>query len=61
MQAVVPPIPEKYDDDIKELLMKLLCRDPNQRPSIREIMAEPLLVNTLMDLPMRIGRPPGVR
>ena len=61
MQAVVPPITGKYSEDIKDLLMKLLRREPNQRPSINEVMAEPLLINILMDLPMTIGKPQGVR
>lgn len=61
MQVTIPPVPEKYSDDIKDLLWKLLRRDPNQRPSVNDVMAEPLLVNILMDLPMKIGRPQGIR
>lgn len=61
LTAAVPPLTGKYSDDIKELVKKLLSRDPEQRPSIKDVLSSPLLINIFMDLPINIGRPKGIR
>ena len=57
----MPEVTGKYSDDIKTLVNSLLNRDPSGRPSIAKILANPLLVNIFMDLPINVGRPKGVR
>lgn len=32
------PIPEQYSDDMNNLLKKCLTKDPEQRPSVKEIL-----------------------
>ena len=59
--SVLPITTNKYSDDIKELVNTLLSREPENRPSIQQVLANPLLVNTFMDLPVNIGRPKGIR
>ncbi|XP_028404721.1 serine/threonine-protein kinase Nek8-like isoform X2 [Dendronephthya gigantea] len=61
LTAAVPPVTGKYSDDLKELVTSLLNRDPEQRPTIKEVLANPLLINTHMDLPLNVGRPKGIR
>lgn len=62
LTGAVPPIMTgKYSDDVKELVNSLLSREPERRPSIQQVLANPVLVNTFMDLPINIGRPKGIR
>ena len=48
MMAIVnnphDPIPQKlYSDDLKDIINKLLTKDPEQRPSIQEIIKVPII------------------
>jgi serine/threonine protein kinase len=48
MMAIVnnphDPIPQKlYSDDLKDIINKLLTKDPEQRPSIQEITKVPII------------------
>ena len=42
------PIPhEHYSDELKEIINKLLAKDPGQRPSIQELTEVPIIKNAL--------------
>ncbi|CAB4035030.1 serine threonine- kinase Nek8-like, partial [Paramuricea clavata] len=61
LTGAVPPMTGTYSNEIKDLVTSLLNREPDKRPSIKEVLANPLLINTFMDLPINIGRPRGLR
>ena len=45
------PIPHKiYSDELKEIINRLLTKDPEQRPSIQELTKVPVIWNALDDL-----------
>ena len=52
------PMPNHYSSDLKKLVTKILVLEPAQRPSIEEIMSEPVVINSLLDLETDIGRIP---
>ena len=37
-QGDIPPIPDRYDSELKALTATLLNRDPQQRPSASEVL-----------------------
>jgi serine/threonine protein kinase len=45
------PIPQKhYSDELKEIINRLLTKDPEQRPSIQELTKVPVIKNALNNL-----------
>ena len=45
------PIPHKfYSDELKDIIYRLLTKDPKQRPSIQELTKFPVIRNALEDL-----------
>lgn len=55
------PIPERYSPELRKLILSMLALDPTKRPGIPEIMAQPVVVNALFDLPTDVGRVPCTR
>ncbi len=43
LKGSYPPIPSVYSEDVKNLVAELLTKDPNKRPSIRQILEKPFL------------------
>ena len=43
------PIPRHYSNDLKDLVDKMLTKDPVKRPNIKQILALPFLKNRLSD------------
>jgi NIMA (never in mitosis gene a)-related kinase len=41
------PIPKSYSDDLKFLINKLLCKEPNGRPSIKELLQYDFIVSKM--------------
>ena len=41
------PIPKTYSDDLKNLISKLLCKNPNNRPSIKEVLEYDFIINKM--------------
>lgn len=37
----VPPIPDRYGDEVRDLTAELLCKDPSKRPTARQILSRP--------------------
>lgn len=52
------PISERYSEDFKNLVLNMLQVDPAKRPTLRQIMAQPLVVNALFNLQTDVGRVP---
>lgn len=55
------PIPERYSLELRRLILSMLSLDPNKRPAIPQIMAQPIVINALFDLPTDVGRVPCTR
>ena len=58
MRGQYPPVSEHYSQELKRLIDNLLHLDPTQRPSVNRIMAQPVMINSLLDLSTDIGRVP---
>jgi NIMA (never in mitosis gene a)-related kinase len=58
MQGSVEPIDKRYSKGLQLLINKLLSLKPSDRPSIEQIMAEPILANSIVNLFTDIGRLP---
>eukprot|EP00826_Nyctotherus_ovalis_P013579 TRINITY_DN1369_c0_g1_i5.p1 TRINITY_DN1369_c0_g1~~TRINITY_DN1369_c0_g1_i5.p1 ORF type:complete len:312 (-),score=98.09 TRINITY_DN1369_c0_g1_i5:47-982(-) len=50
LKGVYPPISTTYSEDIRNLVADLLTKDPNKRPSIREILEKPFLKTRINDI-----------
>ncbi|XP_006811323.1 serine/threonine-protein kinase Nek8-like [Saccoglossus kowalevskii] len=56
MRGTFSPISEEYSENLRILILSMLHLDPNKRPTISQIMAEPIVINSLMDLYTDIGK-----
>jgi len=50
LRGVYPPISTTYSEDIRNLVGELLIKDPNKRPSIRQILDKPFLKSRINDI-----------
>jgi len=46
-QREILPIPKSYSEDLKILISKLLCKNPNNRPSIKEVLGYDFIINKM--------------
>ena len=51
-------MPEHYSIEIKDLVKSIMVIDPTKRPTVDQILAAPVLINSLLDLETDIGRIP---
>ena len=58
MKGNFSPISERYSEDFKKLVLSMLQIDPTKRPTLRQIMAQPLIVNALFNVCTDVGRVP---
>jgi len=58
MRGQYHPVSEHYSQELKRLIESLLQLDPRRRPSMNRIMAQPVMINSLLDLSTDIGRIP---
>lgn len=58
MKGNFSPISERYSEELKNLILSMLQIDQAKRPTLPQIMAQPLLVNALFNLRTDIGRVP---
>lgn len=58
MRGQYAPISEHYSQELKILIDSLLHLEPTRRPNVNKIMAQPVLINALLDLSTDIGRVP---
>ena len=63
MQAAagISPIPSRYSEGLRDLINSMLQRNPDDRPNIENIMANPVVVNILVNLGTDVGRLPCTR
>ncbi|KAJ8306377.1 hypothetical protein KUTeg_016922 [Tegillarca granosa] len=61
MRGTFAPISEIYSEDLRTLILSMLHLDPNRRPHINQIMAQPIVINALMNLHTDMGKLPCTR
>ena len=59
--AVLEPLESRYSRGLRDLIYSLLQRNPDDRPDVYLVMANPFVVNALMNLCTDIGRLPCSR
>lgn len=61
MRGTFAPIAETYSEELRSLILSMLHLDPNKRPHINQIMAQPIVVNALLNLHTEMGKLPCTR
>ena len=56
MRGAVAPISDQYSDEVKKLLLNMLHLDPDKRPTINQVIAEPIVIKNLVKVYMEMGR-----
>jgi NIMA (never in mitosis gene a)-related kinase len=59
--AALEPLESRYSRGHRDLIYSLLQRNPDERPDVHLVMANPFVVNALMNLCTDIGRLPCTR
>ncbi|XP_072173029.1 serine/threonine-protein kinase Nek8-like [Diadema setosum] len=55
MRGSVAPISDRYSDQLKRLLLRMLHLDPDKRPTINQVMAEPIIFKAVIEVCMTMG------
>ncbi|XP_030851438.1 serine/threonine-protein kinase Nek8 [Strongylocentrotus purpuratus] len=55
MRGSVAPISDRYSDQLKRLLLRMLHLDPDKRPTIDQVMAEPIIFKAVIEVCMTMG------
>ncbi|KAK3585259.1 hypothetical protein CHS0354_006307 [Potamilus streckersoni] len=58
MRGTFAPISEHYSEELRSLILSMLHLDPAKRPDIKSIMAQPIVINALMNLHTDLGKIP---
>jgi serine/threonine protein kinase len=53
VQAQYKPVPEHFPEGLRNLIHRCLCKHPADRPSIRQILADPYVVKYMATMRMR--------
>ncbi|ESO92636.1 hypothetical protein LOTGIDRAFT_120493 [Lottia gigantea] len=61
MRGTFSPISDVYSVELRSLILSMLHLDPNKRPHINQIMAQPIVINALMYLHTDMGSVPCTR
>ncbi len=61
MRGTFSPISDHYSEELRSLILSMLHLDPNKRPDINQIMAQPIVINALLNLHTDMGKVPCVR
>ncbi|XP_072019218.1 serine/threonine-protein kinase Nek8-like [Amphiura filiformis] len=56
MRGAVAPISDQYSEDLKKLLLNMLHLDPDKRPTVNQVIAEPIVIKALVKVYMEMGR-----
>ena len=56
MRGSIAPISDRYSDELKRLLLQMLHLDPAKRPTINQVIAEPIVIKMLANVSMEMGR-----
>ncbi len=44
-----PPLSSRYSHELRSLIDKMITKDPEKRPSINQILAEPIIKNRIQN------------
>ncbi|XP_067677206.1 serine/threonine-protein kinase Nek8-like isoform X1 [Haliotis asinina] len=61
MRGTFSPISDHYSEELRSLILSMLHLDPNKRPDINQIMAQPIVINALLTLHTDMGKVPCTR
>ncbi|KAL4236853.1 Serine/threonine-protein kinase Nek8 [Mactra antiquata] len=61
MRGTFSPISEHYSCELRSLILSMLHLDPNKRPDINQIMAQPIVINALINIHTDMGKIPCAR
>ncbi|KAH6940562.1 hypothetical protein HPB50_000797 [Hyalomma asiaticum] len=54
------PVSDQYSAPVRDLLEQMLQKEPSQRPSVNQLMAQPILLPVICDLYLTMGSLPCV-
>lgn len=57
--SAISPLDSRYSRGLSDLIHTMLHRNPDERPNIENIMANPVMVNSLVNLGTDVGRLPS--
>ncbi|XP_035698278.1 serine/threonine-protein kinase Nek8-like isoform X2 [Branchiostoma floridae] len=55
MRGTFAPISDRYSEDLRRLILSMLHLDPSKRPTITQIMAQPIVITALIGLYTDLG------
>ncbi|CAH1244165.1 NEK8 [Branchiostoma lanceolatum] len=55
MRGTFAPISDRYSEDLRRLILSMLHLDPSKRPTITQIMAQPIVITALIALYTDLG------
>lgn len=58
MRGTFSPVSDHYSDELRQIILSMLHLDPHRRPNINQIMAQPIVLNALMNLYTDFGKVP---
>lgn len=58
MRGTFAPISEHYSDSLRQLILDMLHIDPNKRPTISQIMAQPMILDVILTIYTDFGKIP---
>jgi len=56
MRGTFAPISEHYSDNLRQLILDMLHLDPNKRPTICQIMAQPMILDVILTIYTDFGK-----
>lgn len=61
MRGTFAPISDHYSEELRSLILSMLHLEPSKRPDINQIMAQPIILNALINIHTDIGKIPCAR
>ncbi|XP_052774404.1 serine/threonine-protein kinase Nek8-like isoform X1 [Mya arenaria] len=61
MRGTFSPISEHYSNELRSLILSMLHLDPSKRPDINQIMAQPIIINSIINIHTDLGKVPCAR
>lgn len=55
VEGKVPDLPNTYSKELGQILKKIFCKDPNDRPSTSELLKEPFIANHVRNMIERLS------
>lgn len=61
MRGTFAPISDHYSEELRSLILSMLHLEPSKRPDINQIMAQPIIINAIINLHTDLGKIPCAR